>query len=173
VQSRRPSAQGALGVVDERAATLVAALRDAGARDEDLRTTGLNLWFDQSEREYVASYNVSLAVPADDVGRFIDAATEVAGDELTMNGVSFAVEDPAAVVAPLRAEAVLDARAKAEVLAVAAGCELGSVVTIVEGGGGGAVPIVRAGARMAMAAPIEPGSESLTLQVTVTFELSC
>jgi uncharacterized protein YggE len=171
VQSRRPSAQSALGVVDERAATLVGALRDAGARDEDLRTTGLNLWFDQSAREYVASYNVSVATPADDAGRFIDAATEVAGDELTMNGVSFSVEDPAAVIAPLREQAVADARAKADVLAAAAGGELGTVVTIVEGGGG-AVPILRAGARAAMAAPIEPGTESLSLQVTVTFELS-
>jgi uncharacterized protein len=172
VQSRRPSAQGAMSTVDERAATLVGALRDAGARDEDLRTTGLGLWFDQSEREYVASYNVNVAVPADDVGRFIDAAAEVAGDELTMNGVSFLVEDPAAVIAPLRELAVADARGKAEVLAAAAGCALGPVVAIVEGGGSGAVPIFRAGARMAMAAPIEPGTESLSLQVTVSFELS-
>jgi uncharacterized protein len=173
VQSRRPSAQGAMSVVDERAATLVGSLRDAGARDEDLRTTGLSLWFDQSEREYVSAYSVNVAVPADDVGRFIDAASEVAGDELTMNGVSFSVEDPAAVIAPLREQAVADARAKADVLAVAAGCELGAVVAIVEGGGGGSVPILRAGPRAAMAAPIEPGTESLSLHVTVTFELSC
>jgi uncharacterized protein len=172
VESRRPSAQSAMAVVDERAATLVSALRDAGARDDELRTTGLNLWFDQSAREYVASYAVNVGVPADDVGRFIDAAAEVAGDELTLNGVSFSVEDPAAVVAPLRELAVADARAKAEVLAAAADCELGAVVTVVEGGGG-AVPIARAGtARQAMAAPIEVGSETLSLSVTVTFELS-
>ncbi len=171
VQSRRPSAQSAMTVVDERAATLVSALRDAGARDEDLRTTSLSLWFDQSDRAYVASYSVSVAVPADDAGRFIDAAAEVAGDELTMNGVSFSVADPAAVIAPLRQLAVADARDKAAVLAAAAGATLGAVVSIVEGGGGGAVPLPRAGARMAMAAPIEPGSETLTLQVTVTCEL--
>jgi len=171
VQSRRPSAQSAMAVVDERAATLVGALRDAGARDGDLRTTGLNLWFDQGEREYVASYSVTVGVPSDDVGRFVDAAAEVAGDELTMNGVSFSIADPAAVVAPLRELAVADARAKAEVLAAAAGAELGPVVAIVEGAGGGAVPVLKA-ARMAMAAPVEPGSETLSLQVTVTFELS-
>jgi uncharacterized protein YggE len=172
VQTRRPSAGSAMAVVDERAATLVGALRDAGARDVDLRTTGLNLWFDQSAREYVASYTVTVGVPADDVGRFIDAAAEVAGDELTLNGVTFSVEDPAAVVAPLRELAVADARAKATVLAAAADCELGAVVSIVEGGGG-AVPIVRTpSARMAMAAPIEPGSDSMSLNVTVTFELS-
>ena len=57
-------------------------------------------------------------------------------------------------------------------LAAAADCELGPVVTIVEGGGG-AAPVLRGGAgmRMAMAAPIEAGSEVVTLQVTVTYEL--
>jgi uncharacterized protein YggE len=172
VQSRRPSAQGALQVVDERAATLVGALRDAGAGDDDLRTTGLNLWFDQSEREYVAAYSITVSVPADDAGRFIDSAAEVAGDELTMNGISFAVADPAAVVAPLRELAVADARAKADVLAAATGCTVGTVVTVVEGGAGGPIPVFKGGAaRMAMAAPIEGGSETLSLQVTVTYEL--
>ena len=121
----------------------------------------------------MASYSITVAVPADDAGRFIDSAAEVAGDELTMNGISFSVADPAAVVAPLRELAVADARAKADVLAAAAGCTVGAVVTIVEGGGGGAVPVLKAGAaRMAMAAPIEGGSETMSLQVTVTYELA-
>ena len=112
-------------------------------------------------------------MPADDVGRFLDAATEVTGDELTMNGVSFSVEDPAPLLAPLRELAVADAQAKARVLAAATDCELGPVVSIVEGGGGGPTPVFKAGAglRMAMAAPIEAGTELLTLQVTVTYEL--
>jgi hypothetical protein len=171
VQSRRPSAQSALQVVDERAATLVAALRDAGARDEDLRTTGLNLWFDQSAREYVGSYSVNVAVPADDAGRVVDAAAEVAGDELTLHGITFSVADPASVVAPLRPAAVADARAKAATLAAAAGCELGEVVSIAESGPGGAVPLARASAKLVMAAPVEPGTETLALHVTVTWEL--
>jgi uncharacterized protein YggE len=172
VQSRRPSAQSAMAVVDERAGTLVSALRDAGAHDEDLRTTGLSLWFDQTEREYAAAYSVTVGVPPDDVGRFVDAAAEVAGDELTLHGVTFSIVDPAAAIAPLRAAAVADARAKAEVLANAADCELGAVVSIVEGGGG-AVPMPRGGGvRLAMAAPIEPGSETLSVQVTVSYELS-
>ena len=172
VQSRRPTAQSAMATVDERAATVVGALRDAGATSEDLRTTGLSLWFDQQAREHVASYTVTVAVPADDVGRFVDAAAEVAGDELTLNGVSFSVGDPVAVVAPLRAAAVADARAKAEVLANAAGCELGAVVAISEGGGGGAIPMPKGGLRMAMAAPMEAGSETLSLQVTISYQLS-
>src|SRR5215207_650991 len=108
VQSRRPRAHSAMRDVEERAATLISALRDAGARDEDLRTTGLSLWFDQTEREYSASYTVNVA----------------------------------------------DAQAKARVLAAAADCELGPVVSIVEGGGG-PTPVYKGGTgvRMAMAAP--------------------
>jgi uncharacterized protein YggE len=159
-----------MAVVDERAATLVSALRDAGARDDDLRTTGLNLWFDQSDRTYVASYALNVGIPVDDVGRFIDSAAEVAGDEFTLNGVSFSVSDPAAVVAPLRELAVADARAKAEVLAAAGECTVGTIVTIFEGGGGGGVPVFKGAAR-AMAAPIEAGTESLSLTVTATYEL--
>ena len=170
VQSRRPSAGSAMAVVDERAATLVSAMRDSGATDADLRTTGLNLWFDQSASSYVATYSLSVAVPSDDAGRFIDAAAEVAGDELTLNGVSFSVGDPASAIAPLREEALADARAKAEVLATAAGCTVGPIVTIVEGGGGGAVPMPR-GAMKAMAAPVEAGTDTLSLQLTASYEL--
>ena len=86
VQSRRPSARGAMALVDERAAAVVSALRDAGAVDDDLRTSGLNLWFDQSDRSYVASYSLTVSTAADDAGRFIDAAAEVAGDELRSTG---------------------------------------------------------------------------------------
>ena len=55
-------------------------------------------------------------------------------------------------------------------LAAASGCTVGTVVTIVEGGGGGAVPVFK-GAVRAMAAPIEAGTETLSLQVTATYEL--
>jgi hypothetical protein len=170
VQARRSSAQGAMGLAAERAAAIIATLRDAGGDDADLRTTGINLWFDQSNRSYVASHMLSVAVPADEVGTRIDVAAAAAGDEFTLNGVSFSVKDPAAVVAPLREVALADARSKAAALAAAEGATIGSVVTIVEGGGGGAVPILRGVAR-AMATPVEPGSETLTLQVTATYEL--
>ena len=53
-----------MALVDERAAAVVGALRDAGAMDDDLRTTGLNLWFDQSE-----NVRGLLLADGDDAGR--------------------------------------------------------------------------------------------------------
>ncbi|MGI9051525.1 MAG: SIMPL domain-containing protein [Ilumatobacteraceae bacterium] len=170
VQCRRSSAEGAMGVANERAGAVVAALRDAGAGDDDLRTTGINLWYDQSERHYVASYSLTVDVPVDEVGRRLDVAATAAGDEFSLNGVSFSVADPAPALAPLRKLALADARAKATTLAAAEGATVGDVVTIIEGGGGGVVPMPKGMMRM-MAAPIEAGTDTLTLQVTATYEL--
>ena len=55
-------------------------------------------------------------------------------------------------------------------LAVAAGCTLGPIVTVVEGGGGGPIPIPR-GPMRAMAAPVEAGTDTLSLNVTASYEL--
>lgn len=170
VQASRSSAQGAMGLAAERADALVAALRDAGATDEDLRTTGISLWFDQTARQYTATCSLTVAVPVDEVGSRLDVAATAGGDEFTLNGVSFSVADPAPLLAPLRGEALADARAKADALAAAEAASVGDVLTIVEGGGGGAVPVFK-GAMRAMSAPIEPGTETLTLQVTATYEL--
>jgi uncharacterized protein YggE len=170
VQARRASAQGALELAADRAGAVLDALRGAGSTDADLRTTGITLWFDQSAKTYVAAHNLGVIVPSDAVGDRIDVAAEAAGDEFTMNGVSFTVADPAPLLAPLREAALADARSKATALAAAEGAAVGLAITIVEGGGAGAVPVARAALR-AMATPVEPGAETLALQVTVTYEL--
>jgi uncharacterized protein YggE len=170
VQARRTSAESAMRRAAEAAGAVVAALRDSGAGDDDLQTTGINLWFDQSDRQYVAGYSLAATVPIDDVGRRLDVAAVAAGNDFTLNGVSFSIDDPAPALAPLRERALADARDRATALAAAEGATVGDVLTIVEGGGGGAVPMPR-GAMRAMAAPIEAGTETLTLSVTATYEL--
>lgn len=171
VQARRSSAEGAMGLAADRAGAVVDALREAGASDEDLQTTGVNLWFDQSERQYVAGYSLAVIVPVDDVGRRLDVAAVAAGDEFTLNGVSFAIDDPASALAPLRQLALADARERATALAAAEGATVGTVLTIVEGGGGGAVPMPRGAMRAMAAVPIEAGTETITHSVTATYEL--
>jgi uncharacterized protein YggE len=172
VQSRRPSAQSALQVVDERAATLVSALRDAGARPEDLRTTGLNLWFDQHEQRFVAGNQLMAGVPVDAVGDHIDAAAGAAGDQFTLNGVSFSISDTGPHVANLRADALADARRKAGELAEAENATVGEAFTIVEGAASRPVPVAKArGAMLAMDMPVEAGADAISLSVTVTYAL--
>ncbi len=170
VQARRASAQGALDLASERAGAVLAALRDAGSGDADVQTTGITLWFDQSAKAYVAAHALRVLVPSDQAGARIDVAAQAAGDEFTMNGVSFTIAEPAPLLAPLREMALADARSKASALASAEGATVGAAITIVEGGAAGAVPVARAALR-AMATPVEAGAETLTLQVTVTYEM--
>ena len=163
VQSRRPSCPvGALAIVDERAAT--AGQRPArrrrprrGPAHHRASTCGST----SREREYVASYTVNVTVPADDVGRFLDAATEVAGDELTMNGVSFSIEDPAPLRRPAaRALAVADARPRPRCWRRPPTAR--SARSSRSSRAAAAAPSRSSRAarlRMAMAAPIEAGSE--------------
>jgi uncharacterized protein YggE len=170
VQARASSAREALAVAALRATAVIAVLREAGVGEGELRTTGISLWHDQSARLYVASHDLAATISPDDVGDRIDAAATAAGDEFTLNGVSFSVADPDAAIAPLRAAALADARAKADALAEAEGCTVGDVITIIEGGGGGAVPFPGA-VRARLAIPIEVGSESLSIKVVATYQL--
>lgn len=143
VQVRAPSAREAMAVAAQRTTAVIATLREAGVGEDDLRTTGISLWPDHSAGRYVASHGLNATIPPDDVADRIDAAATAGGDEFTLNGVSFSVADQEGALAPLRASALADARAKAAALAEAEGCSVGDVVTIVEGGGGGAVPLPR------------------------------
>jgi uncharacterized protein YggE len=171
VQARASSAGEALAVAALRATAVIAALGEAGVGDGDLQTAGISLWHDQSTRVYVASHDLRVTISPDDVGDRIDAAATAGGDEFTLHGVSFSVADPAAAIAPLRAAALADARAKAEVLAEAEGCTVGDVITIVEGGGGGAMPFLAEAVKARLATPIEVGSESLSIKVVATYQL--
>lgn len=172
VQAYGPTAAEAMEIAAQRSSAVIAAVRQLGAADGDLRTAALNLWYDQHERRFVATNQLGVTVPIDAVGEHIDVAARAAGDQFTLNGVSFAVSDPAPHLAPLRAEALADARGKATELAAAEQASVGAAVTIVEGGGGAPVPFAKGRMAMeAMSMPVESGTESITLTVTVTYEL--
>lgn len=171
VEVRRATAAEAMDLAAQRAGALIAAVKDTGVGDDDVRTTSINLWHDQQERTYVASQQLSVRVAPDRVGPPIDAAAIAGGNEFTMHGISFSIADPAELVAPLRAVALADARARATTLAEAEGATVGVALDIVEGGGHGPVFAGGRAERMLAAMPVEVGSETLTLNVTVTYQL--
>jgi uncharacterized protein YggE len=172
VQAFGATAAEAMAAAAQRAAALVGALRSTGATDEDLRTTGLNLWFDQHEQRFVAGNQLMAGVPVDAVGDHIDAAAGAAGDQFTLNGVSFSISDTGPHVANLRADALADARRKAGELAEAENATVGEAFTIVEGAASRPVPVAKArGAMLAMDMPVEAGADAISLSVTVTYAL--
>jgi hypothetical protein len=104
------------------------------------------------------------------VGGILDAAIQAGGNRI--EGIRFEVSDPATYLDQAREAAWNDAQHKAEQLARLAGAALGEVLTISESGHG-PQPIVERpmAAEAAAAVPIEPGSESIEVDLQVTWLL--
>ena len=103
------------------------------------------------------------------LGAVLDAA--ITDGANTLNGISFELAEPRPVLDQARKAATEDARARAELLAAAAGVKLGRVLSISEGGGyGGPMPMFKADAASAPV-PVEAGEIGLSAAVTVTFEI--
>jgi len=139
VSVRNKDALKAQSGANEVIAAVRAALTGAGFNAEDINTGYINLYavYDYSkEIEEVAAYNASstLAVKVKDmtrVGEIIDLAFGAGAN--TLDGISFSVEDDAAARAESLKAAVTDAKAKAAVLAEAAGFGETEIVSIQEG----------------------------------------
>jgi len=155
-------------------------LKAAGIEDRDLQTTGLSVnpnWssYDSSSSgSQITGFTASNMLTVDvralaGLGQVLDAA--VADGANTLNGLTFGLTDPRPVLDEARKSAVLDARAKAELIAAAAGVALGPVLSITEGGGYGApVPMYKAESAMA-AVPVQQGEVSLSASVTIVYAL--
>jgi uncharacterized protein YggE len=165
-----------------KAQSLIATLKDAGLTDEDIQTARYSIHpeYDHIEgQQRLRGYRVSndLQVMLRDLasaGAILDAATGAGGDEVTINNVSFSIEDQTAVRDQAREAAWSDAVARAEHLARLSGRSLGDVVEIVETTGRppGPGPVPRMSLAAADATPIEAGTTSLTVSLEVRFTLT-
>jgi uncharacterized protein len=107
------------------------------------------------------------------VGEVIDGSLRAGATSL--DGLAFQVADPSAPETAARTAAVADARAKADVLAAAAGIRIAGVADIVEGGTPPSFPLAKA-ARMSLAAdsgtPVAAGTTDVVVTVTVTYRIA-
>ena len=179
-QARR--ADDALQAASEAVASVLSRLRSEGieARDIQTRNIGLSPQYARSNdgtaprvTGYMASNDLIVRVRAfDRLGAVLDAI--VVDGANAMNGLSFDVAERAGLDQRARSEAVEIARDKAEVLADAAGVELGRVMSISEAGAG---PVGFAADRGMMmearaAVPIAGGEIDIRASVTMVFEIA-
>ena len=155
-------------------------LKAAGVADADLQTSNLSLspnWtgYDSGSTPSIAGYIATnmLDVRVRDLaalGTILDAA--VTDGANTMNGITFGLAEPTPVMNEARTKAVADAKARAEVLAAAAGGTLGKLVSLSEMGVyPGPAPMFRQDAESA-AVPIQSGQIGMTSSVTVIYEIA-
>ena len=108
----------------------------------------------------------------DGLGELLDAAVQAGGNQI--QGIRFEIEDPSVLLVQARDAAWEDALAKAEQLADLAGAELGPALTIQEFS---RTPRPYEGVRAvtfdmaAAAVPVEPGEQSVEIEVQVTWQM--
>jgi uncharacterized protein len=179
VRARQPTASAALADASRSARALIEVLTTAGVADADIATHDLSLYptFDQQTGErlvgFEASTNLTVIVrggDADAGGQLLDTAASAVGDAITLHGISFSIDEPTALQDAARLAAVASAKAKAEQLATANGLKLGDVVTINEGSGS-STPMFARASFAADSMPLQPGSQSVTASVTITYQL--
>jgi hypothetical protein len=175
-------------VADNTASTtrLVDALVKFGVDKKDINTSNFSIWPSQQydpqtgqqiSTNYVVDNSVYVKVrKLDKLGELLDTAIQAGANSI--NSIQFDVADKTKAMSVARAAAVKYAKAQAEELANAAGVKLGDVQTIsfydstpypvmdayAKGFGGGA-------AMAEATVPIEPGQLTLTVTVTMAYEI--
>ena len=167
--------------VNARSSAVLATLRKLGIADADLHAPDVSIQpeYDYRKGQRLIGYRVTRQMTAkvrdlDTLGDVLDGLVGAGANE--MHGAQMSAADPSAAEHRALEAAVAAARAKAEVLAAAAGVTLGAVVRIEEEGGGGSpLPKFRAMGGMAESADMQTevaaGDLTVTRRIRAWFEL--
>jgi uncharacterized protein len=183
VQTQALTVEDAVNENNTKVASVIAALKKAGATDQEIRTAGFSIYpqqdYTQGQAPRVVGYQVSNSVTVTkkqiaEAGKLLQAAISAGVNQVS--GIQFEVSDQARGRDQGLRAAFEDARSQAAVLAAAAGRTLGRAITITAGTTPGASRPVPLAPRMAMEAkvsqvPVESGSQELICMVSAVFEL--
>lgn len=161
-------------------AGVLQALKNAGLAEKDIQTSRLSLSPQSTPGRnpnapfqitgYRASNRVTVTIR--DITKVADTIDVLVGSGANeISGISFMVSKASKLLDDARAEAIADARRKAEIYAKAANISLGAPISISEETAPGPVPYRKMAADMAASAPVAQGQETLRVSVSVSYEL--
>ena len=120
---------------------------------------------------YTVSNTVNVTADLPKLGPALDALVSSGANSL--GSIAFTIRDPKPLLAKARVEAIHDATERAQTYAKAGGFALGPILSVNEGGAEMPRPVYAA--RMAAAPmappPVAAGEESVTANISVTFEI--
>jgi uncharacterized protein YggE len=181
VTTSATSAKDALVANSKAMIDLMEVLKKAGIESKDITTSNFNVgprydYGQGSQPPKLMGYEVSNMVTVivrkiDAMGGVLDAGVSAGSNQI--QGISFTVSKPDAMLDEARKKAVADARRKAETYAAAAGFALGQIISLAEGGGyQPPMPMAKTMASEAAGAPpIAQGEQTLAIDVNVTWEI--
>lgn len=185
VTVRRDSVSEAVAVAAEKAELVIASLTSNGVEEKDIQTANYSVYpeYDWSDNtQELVGYHVNNSVIAkirdiENAGTVIDRATAAGGNETTVGGISFSIEDNDELIEAARAAAWANAKAKAEQLASLSGVTLGAPTMISETFAPRSQPIYFGEERFAASdgadfdTPINPGEQLVAVSVSVQFSI--
>ncbi len=163
-----------------RMAATLAALKSAGIPARDIQTAMLTLSpqyrYQENKPPLITGYQASnqVSVRFRDLklaGPILDRLVAQGANQIS--GPNLSVDSPDAALDEARTAAVTTARKRAELYARAAGLHVKRIIAISEGGGSTPTPypMVMAMREKAADTAIEPGEQTLSIALTVSFEL--
>lgn len=183
VTSQGTTAREALDVNTKAMKALLDTLKTAGIDARDMATSNfsvgprLDYGNNNGQPPKVVGYDVNNMVTVtvrkiEDLGGLLDVAVTTGSN--TVNGVSFSVSKPDAMLDDARKAAVADAKHKADIYAAAGGFKLGDIISLSEGTA--YQPPITYMAKSARAessndVPIAQGEQSLTIDVSISYEI--
>jgi hypothetical protein len=179
VTTTAPTAAQALSANSARMKGVFAALEKLGVPQKNIQTSNFFVSpqytnGDNNAPRRLTGYQVNNDVTArlEDVNKLggaLDALVAAGANQI--NGISFSIQNDAPLLEKARAQAIADARLRAETYAKAAGVTLGPVLSISEGGGEAPPRPMYRMAAMAADTQIAPGEQSVTANVSVAWEI--
>lgn len=181
VITQAANATTALSNNSVRMVRVLAALKKAGVANKDVTTSSINLTpqyrYNNNQPPVITGYQASnqVSVRFRDVARsgaILDALVKEGSNEIS--GPNLMIDNPEAAQDEARIAAIKQAKARAELYAVATGMKVKRIVSISEGEpvSGGPLPIMAMKAsRESADTPIMPGEQNITMTVLVVFEL--
>lgn len=158
---------------------IIAALKKLGISDKDIKTTNYSITPNYNYEGgkntitgYYASATLSIKVrKPENLPRVITTATEAGANQIY--GAEYTIDNPDKYREEARNKAIENAKGQAKKLASALGIKLGKIVNIVESTpSDGPISTLRqeAGLGGPAAPEIQPGTQTITSQVTLFFE---
>jgi uncharacterized protein len=159
--------------VNARSSAVLAALRKLKVAGGDINApdVGIHPQYDYRKGQKLVGYRVSRQMSVkvrdlDRLGEVMDIVVAAGANEVF--GAQMSAADPSAAEHRALEAAMAAARAKAEVLAAAAGVKLGPVARIEEDGDSGGMPMPKGRMMTAMAESADAGTEVAAGDLTVT-----
>jgi uncharacterized protein YggE len=160
---------------------VIAALKRAGVADRDIQTSSISLNPDyryaDNQPPVLTGYRASNQVNVRfrdiaETGKILDALVAEGANQI--NGPSLEIDKPEAALDEARQQALAAARARADLYAKALGKRVGKILSISESGAVQPMPIMvtaRMANQDAAMAKIAPGEQTLSISLSVSFEL--